>query len=1120
MQHNFAQWNVGDTILDLYKVTNILGAGGFGKVYKVRHQGWNIDLAVKIPQPEVVAKVGGVENFEREAENWVNLGLHPHTVSCYYVRRIDNSPLVFAEYVAGGSLHDWIYSNRLYAEGTETSLKRILDIAIQFAWGLHYAHEQGLIHQDVKPNNVMLTTEGLVKVTDFGLANVQSEIRSFRLPVTTGKQKVLKIIGSPTGTLGYRSPEQANRKTLTRRSDLWSWAVSVFEMFQGGCNSVGSIAAYSLENYLKAESKNKKLPQMPMQLVQLLRRCFQENPEERPHDMLEVANELQEIYQQTIGEIYPRQQPKAGKDYADSLNNRAASLLDLGKTSEALQLWEKALQAQPQHPESTYNRGLVLWRSGMINDDVLVQDIKRIEEYHPEDWYTKYLLSCVHLECDDCLTANEILEHLQEEERQKQEIKAALYLAKERLRNSRQLLSNFELVEVDPDNLDSVDITYTDNNFMVSINPSLKLYEIGTNRILAEFNEQIGRFTSKFTSKDQQFVLTSSHGYGLKLWEKATGDCVRSFQGHGRKINSLYFARVHSVYLSADNSLALSGSDDATLKLWDVATGDCLHTLKGHQLPVICVCLSEDNQFALSGSDDQTLKLWDINTGNCLRTFVGHTSAVYSVCLSKDNQFILSGSYDGIIKLWELNTGRCLRTFEGHKGIVTGVSMATNGDYAISLSTDKTLKLWAINCLLNSYKAPTVISQITESEKVVDITAKFKQELQKAQAALDRCDYITACEHIREARSQKLYTHDKEALYIWSRLYLCLPLKSFRAAYEHTGFVGDRGFISSVCLSADNRFVLSHNGKFRLYAPEISATMKLWEINTGRCLRKFEVHKSAERSNIPGVLHIPQDRSYLTAICLSPDNQLALSASRRLDRSNSEGENVLMLWEVATGKCLQIFEGYTSYINSICLSANNQFALFGSSDQTLKLLEIATGRLMLNFQGHTLSVSSVSLSADNVFALSGSDDKTLKLWEVATGECLQTFAGHTDAIKSVCLSKNGQLALSGSNDKTLQLWEVATGSCLQTFVGHTKGVNSICLSANNQFALSGSEDGTMKLWEVATGNCLHTFETDTNSIVSVCLSTDSQFVLCASEKGLKMWLLDWELENQVTADIY
>src|SRR5207249_1589965 len=90
-------WQPGDVILDLYEVTGVLGEGGMGKVYKVRHRGWNLDLAVKSPKPDRLAKAGAAENFEREAETWVNLGLHPHTVSCYYVRRLGGIPRVFAE---------------------------------------------------------------------------------------------------------------------------------------------------------------------------------------------------------------------------------------------------------------------------------------------------------------------------------------------------------------------------------------------------------------------------------------------------------------------------------------------------------------------------------------------------------------------------------------------------------------------------------------------------------------------------------------------------------------------------------------------------------------------------------------------------------------------------------------------------------------------------------------------------------------------------------------------------------------------------------------------------------------------------------------------------------------
>lgn len=99
-----AEWQPGDVILDLYEVQEVFESGGMGLVYKVHHKGWNLPLAVKSPREEWFQTEDDKQNFEREAETWVNLGLHPHIVSCHYVRRLGGIPRLFAEYMEGGSL--------------------------------------------------------------------------------------------------------------------------------------------------------------------------------------------------------------------------------------------------------------------------------------------------------------------------------------------------------------------------------------------------------------------------------------------------------------------------------------------------------------------------------------------------------------------------------------------------------------------------------------------------------------------------------------------------------------------------------------------------------------------------------------------------------------------------------------------------------------------------------------------------------------------------------------------------------------------------------------------------------------------------------------------------------
>ena len=164
----------GDILLGIYRVESRPFKGGMGAVWRVHHTGWDVDLAMKRPHPEAFRTEVQKQGFTDECRYWMNLGLHPNIVSCYYVREIDGVPAIFSEWMENGSLESHIRNKTLY-EGSEKEVQeRLLDIAIQFARGLHYAHENDLIHQDVKPDNLLLDRYWAAKVSDFGLAKART----------------------------------------------------------------------------------------------------------------------------------------------------------------------------------------------------------------------------------------------------------------------------------------------------------------------------------------------------------------------------------------------------------------------------------------------------------------------------------------------------------------------------------------------------------------------------------------------------------------------------------------------------------------------------------------------------------------------------------------------------------------------------------------------------------------------------------------------------------------------------------------------------------------------------------------------------------------------------------
>ena len=407
-------WHEGDVVLGLYEVGPLLGEGGMGKVYRVRHRAWRMDLAVKIPRPEIFAKQGGARNFERECETWINLGLHPHVVSCYFVRLFGGVPLVFVECVEGGSLQQWIRSRRLYEGGREQALARILDVGIQMAWGLHHAHTHDLVHQDVKPANVLLTDDGQAKVTDFGVARARALAGE-----TPGSGGQSILVSSGGMTPAYASPEQADHERLSRKTDIWSWALSVLEMFVGEVTwMAGPAALDTLDAHVANPTGGRPgIPIMPASVEQLLRDCFQPDPAARPSDMVAVADRLRRVYAEVVDTAYSRTPPDLSDQEqpwlrAGNLNNRAVSMIELGRIHEAVRLLQEASEAGAQVERNmllqdiAYNYALaqLRWKSS-----VDVRELAQSIPASPDPRRRSYLVGMLYLEAAELYEAIDTL---------------------------------------------------------------------------------------------------------------------------------------------------------------------------------------------------------------------------------------------------------------------------------------------------------------------------------------------------------------------------------------------------------------------------------------------------------------------------------------------------------------------------------------------------------------------------------------------------------------------------------------------------------------------------------------------------------------------------------------
>ncbi|HSP66782.1 MAG TPA: serine/threonine-protein kinase, partial [Bryobacteraceae bacterium] len=270
-----------------YRILHKLGEGGMGVVYKAVDTRLGRTVALKLLLPDHGSWQQRMR-FAREAKAASALN-HPNIVTIYEFDTVDGVEFIAMEYVDGESLFELQASRR-------ASRDQMLGYLRQAAGGIAKAHEAGMIHRDLKPNNIMVTKDGTAKVLDFGLARM--EVDPSDDPEDT-RALTLTRAGTTVGTPSYMSPEQVKGEPVDRRTDIFSFGIILYEVACGQRPFKGANAQATLHQIATIEPRAAAEvdPTVPAGLTDLIARCLQKDPEKRVITMADVARDLGDVLQ-------------------------------------------------------------------------------------------------------------------------------------------------------------------------------------------------------------------------------------------------------------------------------------------------------------------------------------------------------------------------------------------------------------------------------------------------------------------------------------------------------------------------------------------------------------------------------------------------------------------------------------------------------------------------------------------------------------------------------------------------------------------------------------------------------------------------------------------------------
>jgi serine/threonine protein kinase len=377
-----------------YEVYEVLGKGGFGIVYLVySHETKDVD-ALKTFRDEYLRDAETRKLFRREANIWIDLERHPYLVRAYFVDEVEGRLYIGMEYIAKNEQRRNTLQDYLTHQPPDMALS--LKWAIQFCYGMEYAYSRGVrCHRDVKPSNIMISTNKRVKITDFGLAGVLGSAKTasgIRLSIQQGRVGLSGSImeGKGCGTPTHMPPEQfTDAASCDKRSDIYAFGVVLYQMAAGSIYRLPFMAALPKDDSLEEQRRfgremyrlhsKAPVPKLNSPLFPAIQHCLEKEPDRRYQTFKELRTDLELLLKRQTGETV--KPPESKELEAWELTNKAMSLLYVDRLDDNIEAFLKAIGMKPNYAPAHNNLGVAYVERGLI--DEAIREYERGIEFDP-----------------------------------------------------------------------------------------------------------------------------------------------------------------------------------------------------------------------------------------------------------------------------------------------------------------------------------------------------------------------------------------------------------------------------------------------------------------------------------------------------------------------------------------------------------------------------------------------------------------------------------------------------------------------------------------------------------------------------------------------------------------